>query len=182
MRPIPEIQTARLILRGHRLEDLEGSRTMWGDPSVTRHIGGRPFTGEEVWGRLLRHPGHWALMGFGYWVVREKDSGRFVGEVGFADLHRDIIPSLEGVPEIGWVLSPPFHGKGLATEAARAAIAWCEDHIGAARTVCIIDPENRASIAVAAKCGYREFARTTYHGSPAILFERAREKPAFDRT
>ncbi len=78
------IETARLALRRHRRDDLEACAAMWGDPIVTRHIGGKPFSVEEVWARLLRYAGHWSLMGFGYWVIEEKSSGRFVGEVGFS--------------------------------------------------------------------------------------------------
>jgi RimJ/RimL family protein N-acetyltransferase len=40
--------------------------------------------------------------------------------------------------------------------------------------VCIISPENLASIRVAEKCGYAEVARTAYHGDTVILFERHR--------
>jgi len=55
---------------------------MWGDPIVTRHIGGKPFSAEEVLGEAPALRRHWSLMGFGYWVIEEKSSGRFVGEVG----------------------------------------------------------------------------------------------------
>jgi len=168
---IPAIDTERLTLRGHRCEDFGDSASMWGDPEVTRYIGGKPLTDEEVWSRLLRHIGHWSLLGFGYWVVREKDSGRFVGEVGFADLKRAIDPPFDGAPEIGWVLAPWSHGRGYATESARAVIDWGAQHFAPARTVCLIDTDHVRSIRVAEKCGYREFARTTYKGKPVILFE-----------
>src|SRR6266852_5354978 len=102
---VPAVDTERLTLRGHRLEDFGECAAMWADPEVTRHIGGRPFSAEEVWTKLLRYVGHWSLMGFGYWVIREKASGRFVGEVGFADFKRDIEPSLVSAPEIGWALA-----------------------------------------------------------------------------
>lgn len=168
-----QLQTARLTLRRHRLEDYDDCCAMWGDPGVTRHIGGKPFTREEVWHRLLRYAGHWALMGFGYWAARETATGLFVGEMGLADFKRELTPSLGGAPEIGWALAPAFHGKGLATEAVRAVVAWGEAHFSGARTVCLIDPANAASLRVAEKCGYRELARTTYKGAPSILFERS---------
>ncbi len=169
---VPSIDTERLTLRGHRLDDFADSLALWSDPEVTRHIGGRPSTEEEVWARLLRYVGHWSLLGFGYWVVREKGSGRFVGEVGFADFHRDMDPPLGPAPEAGWVLAPAAHGKGYATEAARAALAWGEARLGWARTVCIIDPENAPSLRVADKCGFREIHRATYKGGPAVVFAR----------
>ena len=170
--PIPPIDTERLTLRGHRLEDFSECTAMWADPEVTRHIGGRPFSAEEVWTRLLRYVGHWSLMGFGYWVIRERASGRFVGEVGFADYKRDIEPSLGGAPEIGWALASWARGKGFATEAVRAAVAWGAVHFGSARTACLISPGNLQSIRVAEKCGYKERERTTYKGQPIFIFER----------
>jgi RimJ/RimL family protein N-acetyltransferase len=171
---VPIIQTERLILRGHTLADFDECLAMWSDPEVTRHIGGRPSTAEEVWTRLLRYVGMWALLGYGYWVVRERESGRFVGEVGLADFHREITPALEGAPEAGWVLAPWAHGRGFATEAVRAALAWGDANLDAPRTVCLIAPENAASIHVAEKCGFREFARTIFKDQPTILFERPR--------
>ena len=169
---IPEIDTARLQLRGHRRADLADSAALWGDPQVTRYIGGRPFTEEEVWSRLLRHVGHWALLGYGYWVVCEIGSGRFVGEVGFANLHRDLEPAFGDRPEAGWVLSPSAHGRGYATEAVRAILAWAATALPGQQTVCLIDPDNSASIRVAEKCGYVQTHRTTYKGDPSLIFER----------
>lgn len=171
----PVLETERLVLRGHRVDDLADCLALWSDPEVTRFIGGRPSSQEEVWSRLVRYVGHWALLGFGYWLVAEKESGRFMGEVGFADFRRVIEPSLDGIPEIGWVIGPQGHGRGYATEAARAAIAWGDRHFGSVRTACIIAPENGPSIRVAEKCGYREFRRTTYKDNPTIMFMRGAE-------
>jgi RimJ/RimL family protein N-acetyltransferase len=169
---IPVIETNRLILRGHRLDDFSDCVAMWSDPIVTRFIGGKPFSEEETWARLLRYAGHWSLMGFGYWAIEEKDTHSFVGESGFADFKRDIEPSIKGMPELGWALISRVHGKGYATEAVRAVVAWGEQHFGSARTVCIIRPENVASIRVAEKCGYRELQRTAYKGHATIIFAR----------
>jgi RimJ/RimL family protein N-acetyltransferase len=170
----PALDTERLTLRGHTLADFDECAAMWADPLVTRYIGGRPSTGEEVWARVLRYAGLWALLGYGYWVVRERESGRFVGEVGFADFRREVTPSLEGAPEAGWVLAPWSHGRGFATEAVRALVSWGDAHLAASRTVCLIAPENTASIRVAEKCGFREHARATYKGEDTILCERPR--------
>ena len=52
------------------------------------------------------------------------------------------------------------------------AIDWGAQHFGTVRTVCMIRPANVRSLRVAEKCGYREYARTTYKGAPVILFER----------
>lgn len=169
---VPVLETARLRLRRHRADDLAPCVAMWADPEVVRHIGGRPFTAEETWQKLLRYAGLWALLGYGYWVIEDKATGGFLGELGFADFHREIAPPIAGMPELGWVLAPHAHGRGYATEAARAVLAWGDAHLGGAQTVCIIAPDNAASVRVAEKCGYRLLTRTTYKGEPTAMFTR----------
>lgn len=169
---VPVLETERLKLRGHRADDLAHCAAMWSDPVVIRYTTGKPLTEEESWRRILSYAGHWALMGYGYWVAEEKLTGRFVGDVGFADFKRDIDPSLKGVPESGWVLAPHAHGNGYATEAVRAILTWGDAHFGLPRTACIIQPENTASIRVAKKCGYRELTRTNYKDHEVVMFVR----------
>jgi len=178
----PALDTARLTLRGHTAADFAECAALWADPVVTRHVGGRPLTPEEVWARVLRYAGSWALLGFGYWVVRDRDTGRLVGEVGLADFRRALDPPPPPGPEVGWALAPWAHGRGLATEAVRAALAWSDAHLvgaadgaagdGAHRTICLIAPANDASLRVAARCGYRLAMRTTYRGEETLVHER----------
>lgn len=168
----PSIETPRLLLRQHRLNDLDACAAMWADPLVTRYIGGRPFSREDAWSKILRYAGHWTLLGFGYWAIFDKATGKFVGEVGFADFKREIDPPLADTPEIGWALAPAAHGRGLGTEAVAAAVQWSEQNFKGKATVCLIDPANVASLRVASKCGYRERAKLTYKNSQTLLFER----------
>jgi RimJ/RimL family protein N-acetyltransferase len=168
---IPILETARLRLRGLVMADFDASAAMWADPDVTRFIGGKPFTREEAWGRFQRHPGHWALLGYGFWAIEEKASGRFVGEGGFSDFKREIDPPFDA-PEQGWALANWAHGRGYASEAVAAMIGWAEPHFGRRDFVCMIAPENAPSLRVAAKAGYLEYARTSYKGAPAILLRR----------
>jgi RimJ/RimL family protein N-acetyltransferase len=169
----PVLETERTILRPHRLEDFDAYCAMWTKPAVFRFIGGRARDREESWQRFLRHAGLWSLLGFGFWAIEDKASRRFIGEAGFHDLKRDIAPSIEGIPEAGWALVPDTHGKGLATEVVGRIVAFGDEALGSPRTVCIIDPENAASLNVARKCGFREFARTDYHDHATILLERS---------
>jgi RimJ/RimL family protein N-acetyltransferase len=167
-----EIETERLIMRPHGPRDFADCAAMWADTDVVRFIGGKPSTREESWSRLLRYAGHWATMDFGYWAVREKQSGRFIGDIGLSEFRREIVPSIEGTAESGWAVAAAAHGKGYATEAVRGALAWYEDAFGPQRTVCMISPENTPSLRVAEKVGYREFVQTQYKGAAVILFER----------
>ena len=167
--PARALETERLVLRPHAREDFAECAALWADPAVTRYIGGKPSTDEESWGRLLRYVGHWDVVGYGYWTVRERTSGAYVGEVGFADYRRELDPSFGGAPEAGWVLRPGAHGKGFATEAVRAGQAWLARTIGETRTVCMISPDNAPSLRVAEKCGYREWTRASYKGALVVL-------------
>ena len=169
-RNIPQLETERLRLRAHRPEDFEDCVSLWSDPIVVRYIGGKPHTREEIWARTLRYVGHWAWLKFGLWAVIEKSTGHFVGEVGYAIHKREMEPPLGNRPELGWVLARQFHRKGYATEAVRAAMLWGAQQFSGQETVCIINAGNLASIRVAQKCDFREFARTTYKGEPTLLF------------
>lgn len=170
------IRTERLVMAKHTLDDFEDCRKLWGDPKVARYISGEPLSVEAAWAKFLRSVGHWATLHFGYWVVREKSTGLFVGEVGFGDFKRSITPAFNNTPEIGWVLMPAFHGVGYAAEAVGAALAWGDQHLPSTRTVCLIDPDNVASIRLANKMGYREFDRASYQDEINILFERCSGK------
>jgi RimJ/RimL family protein N-acetyltransferase len=169
---IPTIETARLRLRGHYPTDLAPSVAMWQEPAFYQYLGGQPLPEEEVWTKMLRHLGIWALCGYGFWAVEEKATGQYLGVVGFGDWQRSITPSLKGFPEVGWVLAPHSHGQGYATEAMQAVFAWADAHLDQPRTVCLIHPDNLPSLRLAAKFGYQEFSRTLYKGQPGVLLER----------
>jgi RimJ/RimL family protein N-acetyltransferase len=170
-----KLETERLVMAPPTLDEYEESLALWSDPEVVRYIG-RTQGRDEVWARLLRYAGHWALLGYGYWAVREKATGRYVGEVGFGDFRRDMQPPLKA-PELGWALQRWAHGRGFATEAARAALEWGGRHFPAGVTVCIIDPGNGPSIRVAEKCGYRSVEVADFKGEKVIVFERPWGKP-----
>ncbi|MEX0643663.1 MAG: GNAT family N-acetyltransferase, partial [Parvularculaceae bacterium] len=116
--------------------------------------------------------GFWSLTGYGFWIVEEKRTGRFLGEVGVADFKRAITPSLAGKPEFGWIIVGDAHRQGYATEAIGAALAWAKENLAAEKYCCIIDPDNAPSIRVAENCGFKEKARTTYKKKPIIILER----------
>ena len=90
----PRLETARLVLRAHDGNDLDAIFAMWSHPDVVRHITGKPSTREECWARILRYGGLWPVVGYGYWAVVEKESGRFIGDVGIADFRRDMEPAI----------------------------------------------------------------------------------------
>ncbi|HEX3763623.1 MAG TPA: GNAT family N-acetyltransferase [Kofleriaceae bacterium] len=168
--PVPVLDTPRLVLRGHRVTDLDDLLAMWSCPEVTRVLTGKPLSREDVWARLLRYIGHWAVHDYGLWTIRERDTDRFVGDAGIADFQRDLAFSFDGAPEAAWVLAPWAHGRGYATEAMNAVLAWAA--AAHPRTVCIIDPDNFASLRVAARLGYHQIGQADFKGKPILVFER----------
>lgn len=170
MAEIPTLETERLILSGPSPTDHADLCTMFCDPEVSKHIGGVPLTSEEVWARILRYVGHWQLFGFGTWVVRDK-AGAFVGEVGMFDYRREISTALH-IPEVGWGLAHAQQGKGYATEAVQAMLAWGDRHFDRKPMSCIIDLGNVRSLRLAERCGFREVSRTNLKDAPVIVLRR----------
>ncbi|MBB4954206.1 RimJ/RimL family protein N-acetyltransferase [Agrobacterium vitis] len=173
---VPLLETPRLRLRGHRRDDFDAMAAMWADERVVRYISGKPSTRAQSWARLLQYIGHWQILSFGYWALEDRETGVFLGEVGLADFKRDITPSIEGIPEIGWVLVPDAHGKGLATEAVAAVLKWADAHFEQGQTVCLFHPQHGASIRVAEKNGYVWKADGDYMGAETLIMQRVREK------
>ena len=149
---IPVIETERLILRGWREDDHAGLAEMGHDADVTRFTGGTR-TDSESWRMLAMQIGHWALLGCGLFAVEERATGSFVGYCGPWRPH--------GWPdgEIGYSLARAHHGKGYATEAARASLAFAYEELGWPTAISLIDAGNHASQGVARKLGaHRERA------------------------
>jgi RimJ/RimL family protein N-acetyltransferase len=167
------IETERLVLDGHTAEDFSAVCALWADPRVVQHIGGTPSTREESWARLLRYRGGWPLRGFGFWAVREKATGRFAGDLGFKDSCRPIEPSIFGLPEAGWALAPWAQGKGYATEALSAALGWLDGQ-SFRLSVCLIAPENAASLRLAHRHGYGQATAVQFGGEETLLLQRLR--------
>jgi RimJ/RimL family protein N-acetyltransferase len=153
---VPRLETARLVLDAHRPADLPSLASLWSDPRIAAAIGTTPATRQESWSRLLRYRGLWPVLGFGYWAIREKPHSTYIGDIGFADFHRENARSIEGLPEAGWALLPAAHGSGLATEALRACLAWLDAQPALGPSVCLIDETNRVSLRLAERHGFRD--------------------------
>jgi RimJ/RimL family protein N-acetyltransferase len=167
----PTLSTARLVLRSHRPDDLDACAAMWGDGAVARFIGGAPSTREQTWRRMLTYAGLWPFVGYGYWAIVDAGDGAYLGDVGFARFKRALGAAFDDAPEMGWALSPRAQGRGYASEAVQAALAWAQAALPG-RIVCMIAPENAPSLRVAARCGFTPFDEATYVGAAAILLER----------
>ncbi len=168
----PELETERLLLRGHNADDLEHVHAIWSEPAVYKFTVGRPSTREESWFRILRYIGHWTALGFGYWAAIEKSSGELLGDIGIAECHRNMTPQIAGLPEFGWILKTSSHSKGFAAEALTAIDIWAAENIKAKPTCCIISPGNAPSIALANKFGFKYAETASYVNEDILIFKR----------
>jgi RimJ/RimL family protein N-acetyltransferase len=145
----PPLLTERLELRRFTPSDLEPLLGVFGDPEVMRYVGAerRPLDRTEVAALLARAEAQWQRQGFGLLAVVERATGRLIGEAG--------IQPLEQGPDIetGYTLARAAWGRGYATEAARAILAWAFVGLGLQRLVAVADPANAASLRVLDKLG-----------------------------
>jgi RimJ/RimL family protein N-acetyltransferase len=72
--------------------------------------------------------------------------------------------------EVGWTLRRDFWGRGYATEAAQVALDYAFDRLGQTRVISLIQPDNRASIAVALRLGMRFEGYTEVMGHPVLIY------------
>ena len=121
-----DIRTPRLVLRQWRESDLEPFAALNADPEVMRHFPA-PFTREQSDALAERHRSRIAERGWGRWAVEVAHSGEFIGAVGLEKtaFRAHFTPAVE----VGWRLARSHWGRGYATEAARAAIAFGLDEL-----------------------------------------------------
>jgi RimJ/RimL family protein N-acetyltransferase len=166
------LRTERLVLRPPQAEDLDAWAGFMADPEASRVLGGAQPRA-LAWRSLTGAAGAWALYGFSMFSVVETASGRWVGRVG------PIRPEGWPGPEVGWGLVRDAWGRGYATEAAAACIDWAFDTLGWDDVIHTIDPDNRASQAVAIRLGSQNrgpgVLPPPYEGQPADIWGQSRQ-------
>jgi RimJ/RimL family protein N-acetyltransferase len=171
---IPTLTTERLRLRPLRRSDVEACATLNADPEVLRCAYGEttPWDLGRAWRYLAFLSGHWVLGGCGTWAVEHRETGAFLGLVGFSEP--------EGWPgcELAWHLDRSSWGQGYATEAARAALAYAFDELGKERIISLIHPDNHASLRVAEKLGERLVRRIEHQGREMLCYGIERPRPS----
>ncbi len=142
------LQTERMVLRRMEMADVDDLMGIFSDPMAMRYYPGTKSRQEaEEWVRRIL--GSYRDYGFGLWVAVLENSGEFAGQCGLT------VQEVEGKDEveIGYLFLRKFWGRGLATEAARAARDHGFHTLGYERLVSLIDPGNLASRRVAERVG-----------------------------
>jgi [ribosomal protein S5]-alanine N-acetyltransferase len=169
---VPRIRTERLLLRGFTDADLAAwNSRLFADPDVTRYLPiDGPLSDDELQGALARARAHWSNRGYGVWAIDDRESGAFAGHCGLRYLD-DVRET-----EVYYALARPFWGRGLATEAAGAALSFGFDRASLARIVAYAVPENTASTRVMEKLGMAMETDVDIFGLHCVRY--AIERPA----
>jgi len=143
----PAITTERLILRPWTADDIDTLHQVWTDPDVRRYLWDDKIIDRALVAEVVESSIGGEL---GYRVIEVADSAAgFVG-FRFIDETRDV--------ELLYGMLPSYWGKGLCTEAARAALDYVrrQHPVIYART----DPPNTRSEALMKRLGMRHVSTT----------------------
>jgi [ribosomal protein S5]-alanine N-acetyltransferase len=141
-------ETPRLRARHLEPGDVDRMLAVYGDPAVVRWVGdGKPLTRAdcETWVEVTHR--NYAARGYGMVALVERASGAVVGFCGL------VHPGGQEEAEIKYALHRDWWGKGLATEAAVALLAYGASRFGLTHVIATTAPENEASHRVLLKAG-----------------------------
>jgi RimJ/RimL family protein N-acetyltransferase len=163
--------TERLLLRPPEEADLEAYIEIHEDPEVQRHLLMPATVSGRVaaWRTLALLAGHWQLRGYGQWTVLERATNQVIGRVG--------LWNPEGWPglEVGWVIRRSRWNQGFATEAAREAVRFAFDEVGADHLISMINLDNPRSVRVAEKIGETFERNHTVDGREVQIYGLSRD-------
>jgi ribosomal-protein-alanine N-acetyltransferase len=146
----PELRTPRLLLRAWRPEDLEPCATMNAEPEVMEHL---PRSPARSAGFILAMQSSLGDGRRGLWSLELVDEAPFIGCAGLLDV-RGELPFAPAV-ELGWRLARPWWGRGLATEAAAAAVAYAFEDLRLEELVAYTARRNARSRRLMERLGMR---------------------------
>lgn len=158
-------RTPRLLLREWLQDDMAPMAEYFADPETMRFIGdGNTRTPDETAERIRRCMDHCRQHGFSLWAVVDRASGTTIGRCGL-----QYLPGTEEV-EIGWLLGRPWWGRGLALEAARAALHAGFGHFQLPEICAVTLPGNERSIRLMHKLGMRHTGRERHYNAEVEHF------------
>ena len=166
---LPRLQTPRLLLREWRDQDRDSFAAMNQDPQVMEHFPGpMPRSASDAF--IDRLEGLHASLGYTLWVVEVIASPR--GSTSFAGFTGLMPPSFdppfahaEPCVEVGWRLWPKWWGLGIATEAARASIAYGFTKVALPEVVSFTVTANARSRAVMERLGMTQEGEFDHPGA-----------------
>jgi len=146
-------------------EDLPELRALKADPRVYAVMLDGVRNMAQVAEDLAADLALWGELGVGIWSVRDVEHGAFHGITGFMRRSDGLGVALR------FALWPESRGRGLAREAAGAALRFAHEAAGIRRVVAVAREDNVSSRLVLGAIGMRECARHMRDGNEMILFE-----------
>jgi [ribosomal protein S5]-alanine N-acetyltransferase len=142
------LKSARLGFRCWTPEDLPLARAIWGNPVVTRFVGG-PFSDEQVTARLVREIFSMGAYHVQYWPIFLLSTGEHVGCAGMRSRKPE-----EHIFSMGFYLRPEHWGKGFAVESGAAVIEHAFNALQIHELFAAHHPDNLVSGKVLTKLGF----------------------------
>jgi RimJ/RimL family protein N-acetyltransferase len=159
---VPILETERLVFHPFTPKDFDLLAGLHADPEVQRYLGGM-WTREVIQARLDLYVGDQERLGFSKWKAYLRD-GTFVGRAGCS-----LMPE-NGEPEIGYSFARRAWGQGLATEAARAIVAWMFARPDIDELIGFAHIDNLASRTVLQKAGLAFEGERDFGGAPHAFY------------
>ncbi len=150
----PFLTTERLELWRPTKADEPAMFAIITNPETHRYLGPMSNRADHFM-RFQRGGGSWFLHGYGSLMVRLRGEPAVIGNCGVFHSYRGLGEDFDDKPEAGWILAESAVGKGLAHEAMAAALAWFDAEHGPREVVCMIEPGNEPSFALAERLGFR---------------------------
>ncbi len=172
------IETARLLLRPMRVEDVDELLHIFADPKVMASFGDIIFDRRQMEQWVQRNLDHQEQYGYGLFSVILKANGLLIGDCGLENMDEgDIVAT-----ELGYDFRSDYWNQGYATEAAAAVRDYAFQTLKLPRLVSMIRRGNEASRRVAEKIGMRLAEEITHYGRDYWVYSISREEsPAGDR-
>jgi RimJ/RimL family protein N-acetyltransferase len=168
MDPFRTLRTPRLVLTPVSGADLADLRAIKSDPRVFAIMLGGVRNAAQTAEDLARDVIAWGAKGYGIWAVRESTDHRFVGVTGLEDRSDN-----RGVA-LRFAFWPDVHGRGIAREAAGAALRFGHEQAGLKRVVAVARETNFGSRTVLGSIGMVPCEEFVQDGHAMIMFESVR--------
>ena len=153
------LETPRLRLRPWRDTDYAPFAALNADPEIM-HYFPTPLSQCESDALAERLRAELDRRGWGFWALEDRATAAFIGFTGLQPVQD--MPFPDGV-EIGWRLARPCWGRGLAYEAATAALAFAFESLALKRVISFTAKDNWRSRRLMARLGLTDTGHTFAH-------------------
>jgi len=165
------LETKRLVLRHLLIDDLDALFALYSDPEIRQYFPEGTLTYEETMEELEWFlNGHPAHPEFGLWATIHKKTNQFIGRCGLLPWTIEQRPEVE----VAYLLAKQYWRQGLGTEAAQAIVQYGFEQLHLKRLICMIHPDNLASIQVARNIGMTLEKEMEDEKGPFLLYSRSK--------